>query len=193
MDEDEAIRQAKILAKTHALGEIYSGSGVCQLPLAKIRWPDDFIPPRTFSKITVSTIEEFKNIMETIAPQLEPLDIQAIIAENLNVFRGAGINVSEKWKECLGNETECENVEMKGAPRQSEGGEEGKRKSNASGAGSRKNSQFGEANVEFGGEDGGDRKVSYGEGDNQQEEDDEYNDQQDPDTEGEEDEEEFDY
>lgn len=83
MDEDEKIRLAKLEAKTHALGEIYTGSGVCQLPLAKIRWPDDFIPPRTFSKITVSTLEEFKTIMESIAPQLEPLDIQAIIAENL--------------------------------------------------------------------------------------------------------------
>lgn len=33
-----------------------------------------------------------------------------------NVFRGHGINVSEKWKECLGNETECQNMEMQGPP-----------------------------------------------------------------------------
>lgn len=33
-----------------------------------------------------------------------------------NVFRGAGIQVSGKWRECLGNEAECAEVEMKGPP-----------------------------------------------------------------------------
>lgn len=74
---------ALLEAKDHKLGDIYCGSGVCQLSLSKIRWPDDFVPPRPLSKITISTIEEFKSIVESVAPQLEPLDIQAIIAENL--------------------------------------------------------------------------------------------------------------
>ncbi|ODM92106.1 Radial spoke head 1 [Orchesella cincta] len=193
-DEDEEIRQAKILARTHQLGEIYTGSGVCQLPLAKIRWPDDIILPRTFSKITVSTIEEFKSVVESIAPQLEPLDIQAIIAENLHVFKGHGISISDKWKECLGNETECaENVDIKGAP-----GDEKRRSSNRRSGGSNRHSDAAEellGEEEEGADEAGIDAIGEVEGgvsEGEEEEESAYTNQQPTTTEGETEEEEFD-
>jgi len=80
-DNEDAI--ALKLARTHAMGEPYTGSGVCQLSLARIKWPDDCPPELKNSTMSITSLDEFKNVVQSVMTQIEPLDMDAIIAANL--------------------------------------------------------------------------------------------------------------
>jgi len=80
-DGEDSDTAAKRLAMTHKLGDAYTGAS-CQPDDAVIKWPDD-TPCINFSRMSISTLEEFKSAVQAVVPQIEPLDMDALIAANL--------------------------------------------------------------------------------------------------------------
>jgi hypothetical protein len=81
-EEEEA--KALILAREHAVGDPYTGSGTCQLNLSNINWPDDCPPPLRCSQMSFSNLDDLKNIVQSVLDKpLEPLDFEKIVAQNL--------------------------------------------------------------------------------------------------------------
>jgi hypothetical protein len=83
LDAETEEAMALKLARTHVIGEPYTGSGVCQLNLSKIRWPDDCPPELKNSTMSITSLEEFKNVVQSVMTQIEPLDLDAIVKANL--------------------------------------------------------------------------------------------------------------
>ncbi|XP_035710458.1 uncharacterized protein LOC118436444 [Folsomia candida] len=67
--------------------------------------------------MSFSNLDDLKNIVQSVLDKpLEPLDFEKIVAQNLHLFKGQGMNISDRWKECLENETDCAKTDLKGAP-----------------------------------------------------------------------------